>query len=136
VVASTLMVVWVSLLLARPVFQRYGLAFPDYGPLDHWKAPEPLVWAAIASGVLLLLPGFGLKMIGLNGLIVLMIVYFFQGIAVVAFYLRKKRVPRLVRVMLYFIVAVQQLVMLVVIGVGFFDTWFNFRKSGTPPASA
>ncbi|MFO7709791.1 MAG: YybS family protein [Desulfobacterales bacterium] len=136
VVASTLMVVWVSLLVARPVFRRYGLAPPDYGPLDRWKAPEPLVWAAIASGVLLLLPGFGLKMLGLNGLIVLMIVYFFQGIAVVAFHLGKKQVPRLVRVMLYFIIAVQQLVMLVVIGVGFFDTWFNFRKLGRPPASA
>ncbi len=136
VVASTLMVVWLSLLVARPIFRRYGLALPDFGPLDHWKAPEPLVWAAIASGVLLLLPGFGLKMLGLNGLIVLMIVYFFQGIAVVAFYLRKKQVPRVMRVMLYFIVAVQQLVMLVVIGVGFFDTWFNFRKFGKPPASA
>jgi uncharacterized protein YybS (DUF2232 family) len=136
VVAATLTVVWLSVLGARPVFQRYGLAFPDYGPLDHWKAPEPLVWAAIASGVLLLLPGFGLKIIGLNGLIVLMVVYFFQGIAVVSFYLRKKQVPRLVRVMLYFIVAVQQLVMLVVIGVGFFDTWFNFRKFEKPPAAA
>ncbi len=136
VVASTLMVVWVSLLSAPPVFRRCGLAPPDYGPLSHWKAPEPLVWAAIASGVLLLLPGFWLKMLGLNGLIVLMAVYFFQGIAVVAFYLRKKLVPRLVRSMVYFVVAVQQLVMLVVIGVGFFDTWFNFRKIEKAPASA
>jgi uncharacterized protein YybS (DUF2232 family) len=134
--ASTLMVVWANLLLARAVFQRLGLAFPDYGPLDHWRAPEPLVWAAIASGVLLLLPGLGLKMLGLNGVIVLMTVYFFQGIAVVAFFLRKKQVPRLVRVMLYFIVAVQQLVMLLVIGVGFFDTWFNFRKLGKPTVAA
>ena len=136
VAASTLMVVWLSLLAAGPVFRHYGLALPDYGPLDHWKAPEPLVWAAIACGVLLLLPGFGLKMLGLNGLIVLMAVYFFQGIAVVAFYLRKKQVPRIVRVMIYFVIAVQQLVMLVVVGVGFFDTWFNFRKFGKPPAPA
>ena len=136
VAASTLMVVWVSLLLARPVFRRLGLSLPDYGPLDHWKAPELLVWAAIASGVLLMLPGFGLKMIGLNGLIVLMTVYFLQGIAVVAFYLHKKQVPRPVRVMLYFIIAVQQLIMLVVIGVGFFDTWFNFRKFKKTSVSA
>jgi hypothetical protein len=38
--------------------------------------------------------------------------------------------------MVYFVVAVQQLVMLVVIGVGFFDTWFNFRKIEKAPASA
>ncbi len=135
-VASTLVVVWVSLLSARPVFRRLGLEFPDYGPLDHWKAPEPLVWAAVGSGVLLLLPGFALKMLGLNGVIVLMIVYFFQGIAVVAFYLHKKQVPRLARIMIYFIIAVQQLVMLIVVAGGFFDTWFNFRKLGKPPATA
>ncbi len=130
------MVVWVSLISARPVFRRLGLAFPDYGPLDHWKAPEPLVWAAVGSGVLLLLPGFALKMLGLNGVIVLMVVYFFQGIAVVAFYLHKKQVPRLARIMVYFIIAVQQLVMLIVVAAGFFDTWFNFRKIEKPPTPA
>jgi uncharacterized protein YybS (DUF2232 family) len=136
VAASTLVVVWVSLISARPVFRRLGLAFPDYGPLDHWKAPEPLVWAAVGSGVLLLLPGFALKMLGLNGVIVLMVVYFFQGIAVVAFYLHKKQVPRLARIMVYFIIAVQQLVMLIVVAAGFFDTWFNFRKIEKPPTPA
>jgi uncharacterized protein YybS (DUF2232 family) len=136
VAASTLVVVWVSLISARPVFRRLGLTFPDYGPLDHWKAPEPLVWAAVGSGVLLLLPGFALKMLGLNGVIVLMVVYFFQGIAVVAFYLHKKQVPRLARIMVYFIIAVQQLVMLLVVAAGFFDTWFNFRKIEKPPTPA
>jgi uncharacterized protein YybS (DUF2232 family) len=135
VVASTLVVVWISLLSAPPVFRRLGLPFPDYGPLDHWRAPEPLVWAAIASGVMLLLPGFTLKMLGLNGTIVLVVVYFFQGIAVIAFYLRKKQVPRLARIMIYFIIGVQQIVMLVVVAAGFFDTWFNFRKLGKPPAT-
>ena len=133
--SSTLMVIWVSLLTARAVFQRFGLPFPDYGALDHWKAPEPLVWGVIAAGVLLLVPNFPARTVGLNGLLVFMVVYFFQGIAIVAFYFRKKQLPRVARMLFYGIIGVQQVVMLAVIGVGFFDTWFNFRKLEKPLAS-
>jgi uncharacterized protein YybS (DUF2232 family) len=134
VVGSTLMTVWVCLLTARQLCQRRGLPVPDYGELDHWKAPEMLVWGVIASGVLLLLPGLGVKTLGLNGLLVFMVIYFFQGMAIVAYFFRKKQVPRIARMMLYGLIAIQQVVMLAVVGVGFFDTWFNFRKINKPLA--
>ena len=134
VIGSTLMVTWISLLAARGVCQRRGLPFPDYGALNRWKAPELMVWGVIGSGVLLLVPTLAAKMVGLNGLAVFMVIYFFQGMAVVAFFFQKKQIPRLARMVLYGLIAVQQLVMLAVIGVGFFDTWFNFRKLGKPLA--
>jgi uncharacterized protein YybS (DUF2232 family) len=59
-----------------------------------------------------------------------MSVYFFQGIAIVSFYFNKKRFPRVIRIFLYTLIAIQQLVLLAVIGLGFFDMWFNFRKLG------
>jgi hypothetical protein len=93
------------------------------------------LWGVIAAGVLMLVPTFPARIVGLNGLLVYMVVYFFQGIAIVAFYFRKKQVPRVARLLFYGIIGVQQVVMLAVIGVGFFDTWFNFRKLGTPLAS-
>jgi uncharacterized protein YybS (DUF2232 family) len=133
-IGSTLMVSWVCLLAARGLFRRQGLPFPEYGPLNRWKAPEPLVWAVIASGVLLMVPGSGVKLLGLNGLIVLMLIYFFQGIAIVAYFFQKKRIPRFARVVLYGLIAMQQVVLLAVIGIGFFDTWFNFRKLEKPLA--
>lgn len=132
VIGSTLMTFWVCLLTARRLLQRHGLPVPDYGALDHWKAPEVLVWGVIASGLLLLMPSLTAKTVGLNGMALFMLVYFFQGIAIVAFVLRKKQVPRVARVVLYGLIALQQLVMLAVVGVGFFDTWFNFRKIGKP----
>lgn len=133
-IGSTLVTVWVCLLAARQVCQRRGLPVPDYGTLDHWKAPEMLVWGVIASGVLLLLPGLGVKTLGLNGLLVFMVIYFFQGMAIVAYFFRKKQVPRIARLVLYGLIAIQQVVMLAVVGVGFFDTWFNFRKINKPLA--
>jgi uncharacterized protein YybS (DUF2232 family) len=133
-VCSTLATVWVCLLAARQACRRWGVPIPDYGALDHWKAPEMLVWGVIASGVLLLLPGLTVKTLGLNGLLVFMVIYFFQGMAIVAYFFRKKQVPRFARVVLYSLIALQQVVMLAVVGVGFFDTWFNFRKIGKPLA--
>ena len=69
--------------------------------------------------------------IGMNGVIVLMTVYFFQGIAIVSFFFEKKQLPVALRFILYSLIAIQQLLLLVVIGCGFFDMWLNFRKLET-----
>ena len=126
--ASTLFVAWVSILLAKPVLISRSLYYPDFGPLNLWKAPEYLVWGVIGCGLALFLPLTAIKVVGINGLLILMTVYFFQGIAIVSFYFDKKGLPRFVRVFLYTLIALQQLILLAVIGLGFFDLWVNFRR--------
>lgn len=122
---------WISLLMARSLFRRAGLFFPDYGPLVRWKAPEILVWGVVICGAMLLLPASSLKIIGLNGLMVFLTIFFFEGIAVVAFFFEKKKFPGIVRVFLYSLIVLQQLVLLLVVGLGLFDVWLNFRKLET-----
>jgi len=129
VIVITLFVVWSNLLLARFVLRSKQLSCPDFGRLNQWKAPEPLVWVAIASGGLLLFGHPGIKMLGINGLIVIMMIYFFQGIAIVSFYFEKKQFPKVLRGLLYGLIAMQQLLFLVVIAVGFFDMWIDFRRT-------
>ena len=77
---------------------------------------------------MLILPHKALKIIGLNIILVLMTIYFFQGIAIVSFYFEKKQFSRMLRFLLYSLIAIQQIVLLVVIGLGIFDMWLNFRK--------
>jgi len=127
---STLFIAWSNILLAKPVLLRRSLFYPDFGPLNMWRAPEYLVWGVIGCGLGLFIPNASIKIIGLNGLLILMSVYFFQGIAIVSFYFNKKKFPRVIRIFLYTLIAIQQLVLLAVIGLGFFDMWFNFRKLG------
>ena len=86
---STLFVAWTSILLAKPVLIRRSLFYPDFGPLNVWQAPEYLVWGVIGCGLALFLPNASIKIIGLNGLLILMSVYFFQGIAIVSFYFKR-----------------------------------------------
>lgn len=128
VITSTLFLIWACLVIIRPLLVFRNLGYPDFGPLNQWKAPEYLVWAVIGCGLMLLIPDTSLKLLGTNGLLILMTVYFFQGIAIVAFFFNKKRLPRFVRFILYSLIALQQLLLLVVIGLGFFDVWVNFRK--------
>jgi uncharacterized protein YybS (DUF2232 family) len=128
-IVGTLFLVWSNLLLARPLLRNKRLLYPDFGPLAEWRAPEPLVWVAIGSGCLLLVGHESLKIIGINGLIVMMMVYFFQGIAIVSFYFKKKQFPKLWRAVLYSLIAMQQLFLLAVIALGFFDMWVDFRRT-------
>ena len=131
VVVSTLFISWINLLLSKSIFKNWNLFYPDFGSLKLWKAPELLVWIIIGCGILLLFSNKTFKILGLNGLLILITVYFFQGIAIVSFYFEKKKLPRLLRFFLYGLIALQQIVLLVVIGLGFFDMWLNFRKLET-----
>ena len=133
VVASTFFVSWTNLLVAKPILKSRGLFYPSFGSLKIWKAPEFLIWVIIGCGLLLLLPEKTFKIIGLNGLLIMLTVYFFQGIAIVSFYFEKKRFPRVLKVFLYSLIALQQAVLLVIIGLGLFDMWLNFRKLEPSP---
>jgi uncharacterized protein YybS (DUF2232 family) len=131
VAASTLFVAWTNLIAARPLMERRGLDVPDFGRLNRWRAPEPLIWGVIACGLILLMPATGIRLLGVNGLLILLTIYFMQGIAVVSFYFDKKKLPRVIRVVLYMMIAFQQLLLLVIISIGLFDMWINFRKLDT-----
>ena len=127
-IASTLFIIWTSLMLAKPLLKTKNLFYPDFGLLNLWKAPEYLVWIAIACGILLLIPDKAVRLMGINGILILMAIYFFQGMAIVSFYFEKKQFPRLLRFFLYSLIAIWQVILLIVVILGFFDIWFNFRK--------
>ncbi len=126
--SSLLFISWMTIILARPVFKKKELDFPDFGDLKRWKVPEPLIWCLIGSAIMLFFPVNALKIAGMNCLIILMTVYFFGGIAIISFFFEKKKLPMLLRFFLYSIIALQKIALLVVVGLGIFDMWFNFRK--------
>jgi uncharacterized protein YybS (DUF2232 family) len=126
-VTTTLFVIWVNLLLGRHLLKSRHMPYPAYGRLNLWRAPDYLVWGVIGCGLLMLVPDGFAKIIGLNGLITLMMIYFFQGVAIVSFFFEKKQVPRFAKVLLYALLILQE-VLLVVIVIGFIDVWANFRK--------
>jgi len=114
--------------VARRVLTHRGVALPAWPPWRLWSAPEPLVWAAIVAGFLLLVPSLGAKLVAANGLIALGAVYLLQGVAITAYYFSRWRVPGVVQALSYALIFLQQFVGLAVALLGFFDTWFDFRR--------
>ena len=122
---------WLNLLLGRYVLRQNRGQTPAFERLNTWQAPDGLVWGVIGCALLLFMRIEALKFTGLNVMIVLLMVYMFQGLGILSFYFERKKVPLFLRTMIYGIIALQQILVILVIGVGFFDTWINFRRLNT-----
>jgi len=128
---SYLMMLWLNILLMKKILLKKGIVVKTIENLSRWKAPDYLVFGLIAMAVLIFFASGVLKFIAVNLLIVLLFVYFFQGIAVVSFFFQKKRTPFAVRFFFYLLIALLPQFLFLVIGCGLFDTWINFRKLDT-----
>ena len=127
-IASMLLVIWINILISKALLKGKFRLHSDYEKLNQWQAPDFMVWAVIGCGLLMLFPGGAIKLFGLNVLLISMTIYFFQGMGIVSFFFERKKVPRFFKILLYSLIALQQLALIAVIGIGLFDMWFDFRK--------
>ncbi|SPD75948.1 conserved membrane hypothetical protein [uncultured Desulfobacterium sp.] len=127
-IVGTGFTVWLNVVVARPLFTRGNLKYPDFVPMDRWETPEPLIWGVIVSGFsLFLLPGV-IRSLAANVMIVLMAIYLFHGVSIIAFFLHKYRLPLWIRIGIYLLIIIQQLFLVLLALAGVFDQWVDFRK--------
>jgi len=100
--------------------------------LRKWKTPEWLVWPALACGLFHIVEVKYLSAISRNALNTLLVIYFFQGMSILAYFLDSLRLRGPIRVLIYSAGTVFLTPM--VVSFGFFDLWFNFRGRHKPPA--
>lgn len=98
----------------------------------RWELPEPLVWVFIGAGILYLTGLSWLQAVGVNALIVLISLYFLQGLSIAAFLFQRFQLPRFLAALSVLLLLVQPFLTLVVAGVGLFDVWFAFRRLSLP----
>ena len=63
-------------------------------------------------------------------------VYFCQGLAIMAFYFKQLRMPAVARGLIYFVPLAQPILMALVGAAGIFDLWVDFRRLKKPNAAA
>jgi len=119
---------WLNVVIARPLFRRRNLKYPDFIPMDRWQAPDVLIWVVIVSGFALFLPSQGIKLVAINALIVMLAIYFFHGLSIILFFLNKYHVPSWIRIGIYVLIIIQQIFLAGLILAGLFDQWVDFRK--------
>lgn len=125
VLVSGLLLLGMTGLLRAVSQSRYRIPGP---PFATWKAPEPLVWVLIAAGFTVVLTGGALQTVAMNLLVVLLPVYFLQGLAVIDHFFRRKAVAPALRVIGFILATLVNPLPMFVTGIGVFDLWFDFRK--------
>ena len=127
IITSTL-IVWANFLLGKQILGKAGITWPNLPALARWKAPELIIWIFIISGGLFFVPHKDINFFSLNIFLVACFIYLLQGLAIVSFFFQNRKVPLFFRYLFYFLIAVQQFLMIPIIAVGLFDIWIDFRK--------
>jgi uncharacterized protein YybS (DUF2232 family) len=128
VLILSIFTIWVNLLLGKNYLGRAGIVYPGFIGLARWKAPEKIIWIFIASGALFFIPQKDINFISLNIFLVVCFIYLLQGLAIVSFLFQSKKVPVFFLYLFYFLIAVQQILMIPIMAIGLFDIWVDFRK--------
>lgn len=132
-IASSSVGVILNFVLVKIIWNKYvkNSNYLEEANLEKWSANEYFIWALIGSGLMLIIPLKGFRTIGLNILVISLLVYFYQGIAVVLYHMKKRAFPFFLKVIIYFLLIIQPLLLLVVTVLGVFDFWLDFRKLKT-----
>lgn len=128
VVITATLVVWANFLLGKRILGRTGIIWPKLTALAIWKAPEFIVWIFIISGGLFFIQNKDITFYSSNIFLVTCFVYLLQGLAIVSFFFQSKDIPLFLRYLFYFLIAVQQFLMIPIVAIGLFDIWVDFRK--------
>jgi len=130
VVANTGLVAWLNVILARQIAFFLGWGKPE-PPLFYWATPEWLIFVVLGTGFLLLIPVTQVRTLSLNLLLVLALLYFCQGVAVVAAWFHRLSLPRFLRVIGYPLLFLNPFFFLI-ITLGLMDLWLDFRRLHRP----
>ncbi len=97
-------------------------------PFSQWQVPAVVIWVLIGAGFSLLVPNDLVAIIGRNVLIVLLPLYFLQGMAVVSSFVQKKPYPPLVKGLIYLLLVILNPLPIIITCAGVFDLWIDFRR--------
>jgi hypothetical protein len=128
VAVFSLVLVWTNLVLllrANPNQMRESLGL-DPAFLKKWKAPDYLVWPTIVTGFFLIFNVGVVSNVSLNLFKFIMAIYAIQGLSILTYFFDLWGIRGFFRVIGFSISVF--LMTPVVLSLGFFDLWFDFRS--------
>jgi len=129
-----LLIIWATMAIGNIILEKTcGQA--AWSSFHLWTLPEKLIWGVIAMGAMVLIPLGPLPKIGINCILLLFLLYCFQGLSIIVFFMNKWKVPLLLRSFIYVMIVLQSLGTLVLLFFGIADIWMDFRKLKAPAQS-
>jgi uncharacterized protein YybS (DUF2232 family) len=127
-VIAVLFTIWINALIGNRLLRKPGIVLPKLSALSEWRVPNWLVWIFIGGGGLSLMPQTSISFLGINVFLIASFIYLLQGLAIVSFFFQSRDISTFFRWLFYFLIAIQQILMIAIAVVGFFDLWIDFRK--------
>lgn len=124
------LVAWINVILSRQLSLLLWGQEPE-PPLFYWAVPEWLIFAILGAGFLLLVPIKAVRFFSLNLALVLTVLYFCQGVAVVAAWFHRLGIPRFLRMVGYPVLFLNPFFFVIII-LGLLDLWLDFRRLHRP----
>jgi uncharacterized protein YybS (DUF2232 family) len=106
----------------------YGPGLFSGGAFSEWLCSESMIWGFILSGAALFLGQGMVADAGQNVFLVMLVIYFIQGLSIVVYFLKARNVQVFFWFVLFILIFVQPLLIGLVAGLGVFDIWADFRK--------
>lgn len=113
--------------LASVLFQEED-GFPAFAEFSTWRVHTAGAWGAALALALIAIRLSPAQEIGYNLAFPLAIAYTIQGIAVARFMAIAFEVNGVVQFAVLFLAMMLQILLVVFLGIGFFDAWYDFRR--------
>lgn len=114
-----------ALLVGR--YCRQFESAPEIGEFKDYKNPEYLIWVLIVAGFSMLSDNSMITTPALNLLVIMVLLYFIQGMSVVLTLIDRNSLARTLRVAFYLMLVFQPYIAAPVVAIGIFDLWGDFR---------
>jgi uncharacterized protein YybS (DUF2232 family) len=126
--ASIVLTVWLNMMAGNYLLRRLRPEHRTWPAFRYWQLPEHLIWLLIGAGIVALIGIGTLKNMGYSLVLVVALVYFFQGLAIFNSLLYHWNLPLPVKIFLYIVIVAQSYGMIVLTIAGIADTWADFRR--------
>lgn len=115
-----------NLALVRRLAERLDLGL-KIGDFNTFRNRDPLVWLLIAAGFAMMAGNPLITTPALNVLVIVVALYFLQGLAIVLTVISRQSFAGLMRVMLFLMLLFQPYLAALLAALGIFDLWGDFR---------
>lgn len=122
ILVTIVFILWINLLFAS----RFLGDFLSKHFWEKFKLSDAIVWPTLISAAAYIFGQHAIQLVGLNGIKFFLALYALQGLSIISFLLNRYRVMGFFRALV--IITIILMAIPLVISLGFFDQWFDFRK--------
>lgn len=131
-IISSVFIVYISYWMSTAILKRLGHKTVEIPRFTYFRLPSNIIMGSIviiaAASVVRYMKLFYYETIFINTLILVIFVFFMQGLSAVVFLMDKKRIHKITKAILVFLIIINVPLSLIISFVGLLDVILDFRK--------